>query len=109
MNDLSNDEDTVETEILDWVGDEMDTIAQRDFEQEAAEEDWDQDNLNDDRRFCKILDRFLIAMARGSANRIVQIGDPGDGVDAWCRLVFQYDPKLASCVCLQLSTFFIWL
>ena len=71
-------------EILNWVSNELDTIAKRDFEQEAAEEDWDQDNLNDDRRFSKILHSVLIAMTRGSANRIVQIGDPGDGVDAWC-------------------------
>ena len=93
-------------EILNWMGNEMDTIAKRDFEQEAAEEDWGRHNLNDDWRFFKILYRFLVAMTRGSANRIVQMGDSGDGVDAWCRLVFQYDPNLASWVCLQLFDIF---
>ena len=35
MSDWSNDEDTMMKEILNWMGNEMDTIAKRDIEQEA--------------------------------------------------------------------------
>ena len=37
-----------------------------------------------------------MAKTTDKANRIVQNGEPGDGIDAWRTTVFHYDPKCAS-------------
>ena len=47
-------------------------------------------------RFSRILYKFLVAKTCDKANRLVQNGEPGDGIDAWRRLVFAFDPQLAS-------------
>ena len=60
----------------------------------ANYEGWD-DN-QEHTKFSKVLYRFLLAKTCENANRVEQNGNPGDGVDAWRRLVFQYDPNLAS-------------
>jgi hypothetical protein len=60
----------------------------------AAEEDWDEDDEH--HKFSRMLYKFLMLKTTDKANRIIQNGEPGDGVDAWRRLVFQYDPNLAS-------------
>ena len=47
-------------------------------------------------KFSRILYKFLVAKTCDKASRLVQNGKAGDEVDAWRRLVFAYDPQLAS-------------
>ena len=93
-NYLSNDEDDMAMEILDWAGKEKEEIKKATYDDKAAEDDWDEDGHH--HKFSRMLYKFLMLKTTDKANRIVQNGEPGDGVDAWRRLVFQYDPNLAS-------------
>ena len=93
-NYLSNDDNDMVEELLDWAGKHKEEITKNEFDAKATDEGWD-DN-QEHTKFSKVLYRFLLAKTGENANRVVQNGNPGDGVDAWRRLVFQYDPNLAS-------------
>ena len=91
---LSNNDDDMVEELLDWAGKHKEQITKNEFDAKAADEGWD-DN-QEHAKFSKVLYRFLLAKTCENAKRLVQNGNPGDGVDAWRRFVFQYDPNLVS-------------
>jgi hypothetical protein len=93
-NYLSNDDDDMAMEILDWASKQKEEIKKNTYDEKAAEDDWDEDDGH--HKFARLLYKILMLKTTDKAIRIVQNGDPGDGVDAWRRLVFQYDPNLAS-------------
>ena len=43
-----------------------------------------------------MLYKFLMAKTTDAANRIIQNGDSGNGIDAWRRLMFQFEPNQPS-------------
>ena len=96
VNYLSLDENNRVEEILEWASKLKDKISTEIYNAEAHEEDWDPDNNMTHRKFSNQLYRFLMAKTTDAANRIVQNGDADDGVDAWRRLMFHYEPNLAS-------------
>ena len=96
VNYLSLDENNHIEEILECAGKLKDKISTEIYNAEADEEDWDPDNHVTHHKFSKQLYRFLMAKTTDAANRIVQNGDAGNGVDAWRRLKFHYEPSLAS-------------
>ena len=96
VNYLSLGENNHIEEILEWAGKLKDKISTEIYYAEADEEDWDPDNHMTHHKFSKLLYRFLMAKTTDAANRIVQNGDAGNGVDAWRRLMFHYEPNLAS-------------
>ena len=93
-NYLSRFDDDMTNEILEWAGNQKETITPSDYNVKATAEVWDFEDEH--MRFSRILYKFLEAKTCDKANRLVQNGELGDGVDAWRRLVFAYDPQLAS-------------
>ena len=79
-NYLSNDDDDMVEELLDWAGKHKEQITKNEFDAKAADEGWD-DN-QEHTKFSKVLHKFLLAKTGENANRVVQNGNPGDGVDA---------------------------
>ena len=96
VNYLSLDDNDRTEQILDWAGKLKDKITDDIFDDKSIDEKWDPDEIQDHKKFSKLLYRFLMAKTTDTANRIVQNGDPGNGVDAWRRLMFQFEPNLAS-------------
>ena len=91
-NYLSNDDDDMVEELLDWAGKHKEQITKNEFDAEAADDGWD-DN-QEHAKFSKVLYRFLLAKTCENAKRLVQNGNPGDAVDAWRRLVFSIRSEL---------------
>ena len=93
-NYLSDDDDDMVEELLDWGGKHKEQITKNEFDAKAADEGWD-DN-QEHAKFSKVLYRFLLAKTCENANWLVRNGNPGDGVDAWRRLVFSMRSNFAS-------------
>ena len=58
-NYLSNDEDDMATEILDWAGKMKEEIKKEQYNDKAAEEEWDEDEEHS--KFSRLLYKFLMA------------------------------------------------
>lgn len=96
INYLSLDNDDNIEKMMEWAGKLKEKITDEQFDEMAAQEFWDPDGDSEHKKFSKVLYRFLMAKTTDTANRIIQNGDPGNGIDAWRRLTFQFDPNLAS-------------
>ena len=81
-------------DILDWQAINKKEITQNEYDAKTKEEDWYE--IDEHVKFSSILCKFLMVKTTDKANMLVQNGIPDDGTDAWRRVVFQYDPQLAS-------------
>ena len=83
-------------DILKWTAGHTAEITSDDYSNEASTSGWRGDSGTDHVDFSADLYTFLFLKTHGSANRIVQNGVSGEGINAWRRLCNYYDPKLTT-------------
>ena len=79
------------SDILEWAGNQKEEITQDDYDDKAKEGYWDKSNGHV--KFPRILFKFRMVETANKANRLAQNGEPGNGIDAWRRFVFAFDPS----------------
>ena len=82
--------------IMKWAPDQKGTITESDYIKTATERDWTGSTGRDHIRFARYLYNLLTIKTTDSAFTIVRNGERGNGIDAWRRLMEEYDPKLIS-------------
>ena len=81
-------------EIMKWSSSKTENITSDEYRDEAADKSWTGSSGRDHIAFNAYLYSFLFLKTSGTANKIVNNGTMGAGVNAWRRLVGYYDPKL---------------
>ena len=81
-------------EIMKWSGSQIENITSEKYFEEARSKAWAGNSGRDHIQFNVDLFNFLFLKTSGTANKIVNNGTLGEGVNAWRRLIHYYDPKL---------------